>query len=74
MAPPTYEHILPHALAIPAFNKLAGKRIILASASPRRAEILKTFVRTSPIALAQRPERQHDYVESSGRRLCTMRA
>ena len=38
-------HILPHALRIPAIDKLRGKRIILASKSPRRKEILQTFVR-----------------------------
>jgi len=36
-------HILPHALRIPAIDKLRGKRIILASNSPRRKEILQTF-------------------------------
>jgi hypothetical protein len=41
---PKYECVLPTALQIPAMNKLAGKRVILASASPRRREILKTFV------------------------------
>ncbi|KAF8800277.1 Maf-like protein [Phlegmacium glaucopus] len=37
------EHILPHALRIPAIDKLRGKRIVLASNSPRRKEILQTF-------------------------------
>ncbi|EDR04082.1 uncharacterized protein LACBIDRAFT_320156 [Laccaria bicolor S238N-H82] len=37
------KHILPHALAVPAIKKLAGKRIVLASNSPRRREILHTF-------------------------------
>jgi len=37
--------VLPHALVMPATNKLHGKRFILASASPRRKEILETFVR-----------------------------
>ncbi|GAA5879795.1 hypothetical protein JCM16303_004183 [Sporobolomyces ruberrimus] len=32
-----------HALNLPVFNLLRGKRIVLASASPRRAEILKTY-------------------------------
>jgi len=36
-------HILPHALRIPAIDKLRGKRIILASNSPRRKQILQTF-------------------------------
>ncbi|KAF5349991.1 hypothetical protein D9756_009223 [Leucocoprinus leucothites] len=36
-------HILPHALQIPAIKKLKDKRIVLASNSPRRQEILKTF-------------------------------
>ena len=39
------KHILPHALAVPAIKKLAGKRIVLASNNPRRREILRTFVR-----------------------------
>lgn len=43
------KHILPHALPVPAIKKLAGKRIVLASNSPRRQEILRTFVR-SPIS------------------------
>ena len=42
---PMSKHILPHALAVPAIKKLAGKRIVLASNSPRRREILRTFVR-----------------------------
>ncbi|KAF8149077.1 inosine triphosphate pyrophosphatase-like protein [Crassisporium funariophilum] len=37
------KHILPHALSIPAIEKLRGKRIVLASNSPRRKEILRTF-------------------------------
>ncbi|KAG6834167.1 hypothetical protein H0H93_011459 [Arthromyces matolae] len=36
-------NILPHALKLPAIKKLAGKRIVLASNSPRRQEILRTF-------------------------------
>lgn len=38
-------HILPHALQVPAIKKLTEKRIVLASNSPRRKEILRTFVR-----------------------------
>ncbi|KAF9444612.1 Maf/Ham1 [Macrolepiota fuliginosa MF-IS2] len=37
------KHVLPHALQIPAIKKLKGKRIILASNSPRRNDILRTF-------------------------------
>ncbi|KAF4613442.1 hypothetical protein D9613_008148 [Agrocybe pediades] len=37
------KHILPHALRVPAIEKLKGKRIVLASNSPRRQEILRTF-------------------------------
>ncbi|KXN88310.1 N-acetylserotonin O-methyltransferase-like protein [Leucoagaricus sp. SymC.cos] len=37
------KHILPHALQIPAIKKLSGKRIVLASNSPRRKDILRTF-------------------------------
>ena len=36
--------VLPNALRIPALNKLANKRIVLASASPRRLDILKQLV------------------------------
>ncbi|KAH9043936.1 Maf/Ham1 [Lactarius pseudohatsudake] len=35
--------VLPHALHIPGINKLAGKRVVLASNSPRRKEILQIF-------------------------------
>ncbi|KAG9089649.1 hypothetical protein FRC07_012282 [Ceratobasidium sp. 392] len=35
--------VLPGALRIPALTKLAHKRIVLASASPRRLDILKQF-------------------------------
>ncbi|KIK63753.1 hypothetical protein GYMLUDRAFT_450904 [Collybiopsis luxurians FD-317 M1] len=37
------QHILPHALPVPAIKKLAGKRIVLASNSPRRRDILRTI-------------------------------
>lgn len=39
--------ILPHALHIPLIKKLKDKRIVLASNSPRRKEILRTIVRLS---------------------------
>lgn len=39
--------MLAYALEISALQKLAGKRVILASNSPRRREILQTFVRSS---------------------------
>ena len=44
MAPPKHNAVLPHALRVPGLTKLYGKRVILASNSPRRKEILKTFV------------------------------
>jgi len=37
------KHVLPHALQTPAIKKLTGKRVILASASPRRKDILSVF-------------------------------
>ncbi|KAJ3728861.1 inosine triphosphate pyrophosphatase-like protein [Lentinula raphanica] len=37
------QHILSHALPVPAIKKLAGKRMVLASNSPRRRDILKTI-------------------------------
>jgi hypothetical protein len=40
-------HILPHALSIPIIEKLKDKRIVLASNSPRRKEIIRTIVRLS---------------------------
>ncbi|KAI0064921.1 Maf/Ham1 [Artomyces pyxidatus] len=39
--PPT--SVLDHALRIPGVTKLTGKRVILASNSPRRKDILRTF-------------------------------
>ncbi|KIL58294.1 hypothetical protein M378DRAFT_1026250 [Amanita muscaria Koide BX008] len=36
-------HILPHALSVPAIEKLRGKRIVLASNSPRRKDILRAI-------------------------------
>ncbi|KAJ7149888.1 inosine triphosphate pyrophosphatase-like protein [Mycena crocata] len=36
-------NLLPHALQTPAIKKLKGKRIVLASASPRRKDILSVF-------------------------------
>ncbi|KAJ7471072.1 Maf Ham1 [Mycena latifolia] len=35
--------VLPHALKTPSIKKLVGKRIILASASPRRKDIFSAF-------------------------------
>jgi hypothetical protein len=37
--------VLPNALRIPCMTKMSGKRIVLASASPRRKEVFRTFVR-----------------------------
>jgi len=37
-----------HALNVPWVQILKGKRLILASASPRRREILAIFVRAHP--------------------------
>ena len=44
MAPKREPAVLPHALRVPGLTKLTGKRVVLASASPRRREILRTFV------------------------------
>lgn len=44
---PKHNPVLAYALQIPALQKLVGKRVILASNSPRRREILQTFVRSS---------------------------
>ncbi|KAI0788282.1 Maf/Ham1 [Fomes fomentarius] len=40
---PDHNCVLPHALKIPALEKLVGKRVVLASNSPQRKEILRTF-------------------------------
>ncbi|TDL25548.1 Maf/Ham1 [Rickenella mellea] len=40
---PKHQAVLPNALRLPGLTKLHGKRVILASNSPRRREILKTF-------------------------------
>jgi len=42
---PTHNAVLSTALKLPCLNKMHGKRVILASNSPRRREILKTYVR-----------------------------
>ena len=42
---PKHQAVLPHALKVPGLVKLSGKRVVLASANPRRKEILATFVR-----------------------------
>ena len=41
---PKHNCVLAHALKLPSLQKLVGKRVILASNSPRRREILHTFV------------------------------
>ncbi|KAJ9103776.1 hypothetical protein QFC21_002238 [Naganishia friedmannii] len=38
---PTPSHVLPHALKLPIFKYLKDKRVVLASSSPRRREILE---------------------------------
>lgn len=40
---PDHNCVLPHALQLTSLKKLVGKRVILASASPRRKDILQTF-------------------------------
>ncbi|TCD61346.1 hypothetical protein EIP91_008573 [Steccherinum ochraceum] len=40
---PKHNCVLENALQVPATKKLVGKRVVLASNSPRRKEILKTF-------------------------------
>ncbi|THH07382.1 hypothetical protein EW145_g3416 [Phellinidium pouzarii] len=40
---PKHQSVKPNALKVPGLVKLSGKRVVLASASPRRKEILKTF-------------------------------
>ncbi|KIJ52432.1 hypothetical protein M422DRAFT_156460 [Sphaerobolus stellatus SS14] len=40
---PKHQAVLKHALKIPSTNKLAGKRVVLASNSPRRKEILRAL-------------------------------
>lgn len=40
--------VLPHALDLPIFKKLNGRRIVLASASPRRKDILEKAVGQGP--------------------------
>lgn len=39
--------LLPHVIKTPSIKKLEGKRVVLASSSPRRKDILQTFVRRS---------------------------
>ncbi len=41
---PKHNCLLPHALRTPSLEKLVGKRVVLASNSPRRKDILSTFV------------------------------
>lgn len=47
LIPDMPEHVLSHALKTPAMQRLKGKRIVLASNSLRRKEILRTFVRVN---------------------------
>jgi hypothetical protein len=41
---PAHNAVKPHALPLPGINKMKNKRVILASNSPRRLDILKTYV------------------------------
>lgn len=41
---PEHNCVLPHALKLPALEKLIGKRVVLASNSPRRKDILAAVV------------------------------
>ncbi|KAI5478934.1 acetylserotonin o-methyltransferase-like protein [Pseudohyphozyma bogoriensis] len=43
MTTPARDPVLPTALNLPLFNKLRGKRVVLASSSPRRIEILRRY-------------------------------
>jgi hypothetical protein len=47
----SHNAITPSALRLPGITKLSKKRVILASNSPRRRDILKTFVLDTPIPL-----------------------
>ena len=51
VALPDHNCVLPHALKIPALEKLVGKRVVLASNSPRRRDILRTFVGSVSVPL-----------------------
>lgn len=44
----TYNPVGPMALSLPIFKKLANRRVVLASASPRRKEIFANAVRSYP--------------------------
>lgn len=44
----TYNPVGPTALSLPIFKKLANRRVVLASASPRRKEIFANAVRSDP--------------------------
>ncbi|KAK4700910.1 hypothetical protein P7C70_g5332, partial [Phenoliferia sp. Uapishka_3] len=49
--------VLPTALKLPLFNKLSGKRVVLASSSPRRIEILRTFGLNPEVVPSTFPEK-----------------
>ena len=49
--------VLPHALKLPLFNKLASARVVLASSSPRRIEILRTFGLNPEVVPSTFPEK-----------------
>ncbi|ORY64775.1 inosine triphosphate pyrophosphatase-like protein [Leucosporidium creatinivorum] len=59
--------VLSTALDLPLFNKLRGKRVVLASASPRRSEILETFGLKPEIVPSTFPETlSHGDFEDAG--------
>ncbi|KAL8287597.1 hypothetical protein RQP46_003455 [Phenoliferia psychrophenolica] len=49
--------VLPHALKLPLFNKLASARVVLASSSPRRLDILRTFGLAPEVVPSTFPEK-----------------